>query len=439
MSLRPHRRAVLRGLLGGAAVTLALPPLEALLGRGASASSGAFPKRFVLFFWGNGIKPERWIPPDAGPDWTLTEQLAPLAPVKDVVTLVTGTEVKTGNADAHISGPAGFLTGHAAVAKGGGDWTFAGPSLDQIIAAERGGDTLFRSLEVGVQPGARGMSHNGPDSINPPETDLIRLFERLFGPTFRVPGENSAPDPTLALRRSVLDSVMADSRKLRARLGAFDRNRLDLHFNAVRDLELRIARLQQDPPALAACARPAAPPDLPLVEGRPLMSERAKVASDLLAMALACDQTRVASLWYSDPVSDVLYPGTTAGHHQLTHDEPPEQPQVNAIVVQIMGDLAYLVSALRAVPEGDGTLLDSTALLATTDVSEGRTHQINEYPIILAGKACGALRSGFHYRSETQESTSQVALSLLRALDVRAATFGAEAGETDRGLSEIES
>lgn len=432
--MRRHvdRRTVLRGLVGGAAVTVALPPFEAF------ASSGAFPKRFGLFFWGNGILPERWIPADSGPDWTLSEQLAPLASVKDVITLVSGTEVKTGNPVAHASGPAGFLSGMGLKSTGGHD-TFAGPSLDQRVAAAIGGDTRFRSIEVGVQPGARGLSHNGPDSVNPPETDPAALFERLFGGAFRAPGDEAIVDPTLALRRSVLDSVMRDATSLRERLGAVDRRRLDQHFSAIRDLELRVARLQEDPPNLAACVRPDRPAPVPDLDGRPQMSVRSRLVSDLSTMAFACDQTRVLSCWYSDPVSDVLYEGSTQTHHQLTHDEPAPQSQVNDVVLRIMGDFGYLVESLRAVEEGDGTLLDNTVLLATTDVSYGRTHQIDEYPIILAGTACGALKTGFHYRSATQESTSHVAFSLLRAMDVRAADYGTDAGEVSSGLSAIES
>jgi hypothetical protein len=436
--MKLHRRAVLRGLLGGAAVSVALPAFESLLGRGAHASGGISPKRFVLFFWGNGIQPPRWIPADEGPNWTLSEQLAPLAPVKESLTVLSGFEVKTGNSDAHFSGPAGLFTGESIVPKPGGDWTFPTATLDQRIAAAIGGETLFRSLEVGVQPGLRGMSHNGPDSINTPESDPIRLYERLFGPTFRLPGENTPPDPSLALRRSVLDSVLADVRALDRRLGAVDRARLDQHLTAVRDLELRIARLQSAPVNRASCMRPEAPPLLDPIDGRPQMKERARVMADLSAMSLACDQTRVLSFWYSDPVSDVLYPNSTASHHQLTHDEPGDQPQVNTIVTSIIEDLAYMIGRLRDVPEGEGSLLDSVAMLATTDVSEGRTHQIDEYPIILAGKACGALRTGFHFRSRTKENTSHVALSLMRAMDVPTATYGVDAGEVDDGLSEIE-
>ncbi|MCB9506281.1 MAG: DUF1552 domain-containing protein [Myxococcales bacterium] len=433
------RRTVLRGLVGGSAVALALPPLEAFFdinGR-VYASNGAFPRRFGLYFWGNGILPDRWVPADSGAQYTLSEQLAPLEPVRDVVSVLTGLEVKTGNPVAHISGPAGLLTGQTVVVSGD-DETFAAPSIDQVMAAAIGGDTRFRSLEVGVEPGGRGLSHNGPDSVNPPEADPIRLFERLFGAGFRAPGDEPILDPTLRLRRSVLDSVLEDSVALRARLGEVDRQRIDQHFEAVRDLELRIARLEDDPPVLDACVRPVVPDAIPDIDGRPQMSARAHVMTDLVTMAFACDLTRVLSFWYSNPLNDVLYPHSTAGHHQLTHDEPGDQPQVHEIVVGIVRDFAYLVGALRAIPEGDGTLLDNSVLLGTTDVSYGRTHQIDEYPLLLAGTACGALRTGFHYRSQTQENTSLVMMSLLRAMGVRVAEFGVDAGRVEQGLSEIE-
>jgi hypothetical protein len=433
------RRTLLRGMLGGAGIALALPPLEAFFDDNglAYALDGTFPKRFGLFFWGNGIIPERWIPQTTGADWELTDQLAPLASVKDQVTVITGMEVKTGNPAAHISGPAGFLTGDGVFTVGDHD-TFQHPSIDQLMAAAIGGDTRFRSVEVGVEPGVRGLSYNGPNSLNPPESDPAVLFERLFGGGFRVPGEEPIIDPKLSIRRSILDSVLTDANQLRGRLGATDKARLDQHLSGVRDLELRIARLEEDPPNLAACMRPAVPGALPDIEGRPQMSARSRVMADLVTMAFACDLTRVLSFWYSHPVSNVLYGQATAGHHQLTHDEPGEQPQLHEIVVNIVSDFAALVEALRAVPEGDGTLLDNSAILATTDVSYGRTHQIDEYPILLAGTACGALRTGFHYRSETQENTSHIALSLLRAMDVPTASFGVDAGKVTTGLSEIE-
>ena len=433
------RRTFLRGVLGGTAIALGLPPLEAFFNSSGTAyANGATPRRFGMFFWGNGILPERWIPTDTGPDWTLSEQLLPLAAVRDHVTLLSGMEVKTGNPLAHVSGPAGLLTGTAPIVRGD-EYTFAGPTLDQVMAAEIGGDTQFRSLEVGVEPRGKGMSFNGPDSVNPPISDPAALFERLFGANFREPGSEPIMDPTLSVRRSILDSVIADADTLKKRLGANDKQRLDQHFTAVRDLELRIARLQEDPPNLAACMQPEMPAALDESDGRVRVSERAKVMADLVTMAFACDLTRVLTFWHSDPLNDLLYPDATAGHHQLTHDEPGDQPQVNAIVIAIMESFATMIDAMRAIPEGDGTLLDNTILLGTTDVSYGRTHQIHEYPLLLAGTGQGRIKNGFHYRSETKENTSLVSLSLLRAMGVQASEFGVDEGRVTQGLSVIES
>jgi hypothetical protein len=438
----PSRRAVLRGALGGAAVSLALPFLESLLPRSltpqARAQLSLSPKRFVMYFWGNGAQMPRWIPPEEGASWTLMEQLASLAPVRDRVALVTGLEVKTGNTEAHISGPAGFFTGMPYVRKPTGDWTFGGPSLDQRVAAAIGGETLYRSLEVGVEPHLKGLSFSGPDSRNTPESDPLALYERLFGATFREPGSEGGVDPRLGLRRSVLDAVLADSTSLRSRLGVQDRARLEQHMSAVRDLELRLTRLAETPARREACVRPEPPLSLAEPEGRVLMAERARLMADLSVMALACDMTRVLSFWFSDPLSSVLYPNATLGHHQLTHDEPGDQPQVNEIVKVSTGGLAYLLEGLAGVAEGEGSLLDSAAVLATTDISEGRTHQIDEYPIVLAGRANGALRVGHHYRSHTKESTSHLALSLLRALDVLAESYGEGEAYVTAGLSAVE-
>lgn len=430
------RRSVLRGILGGSAVTIALPALQAFSAP-ANAAGAQFPCRFVLFFWGNGILPDRWIPHNTGDDYTLSHQLSSLAHVQDDIAVITGTEVKVRNVIAHAAGPGGLLSGRELVVQGD-DYTFAGPSLDQIVAAELGDNTPFRSIEVGVQPGVVGLSFNGPDSRNPPESDPIALFERLFGPSFRAPGEGGVVDPKLALRRSVLDVVMADAADLDKRLGVVDKQRLEQHLDAIRDLENRIALLQSDPPDLAACVRPDEPAAIPDIDGRPDMLERSRVITALSVMALACDQTRVLSFWFSDPLSDVLYDGASAGHHQLTHDEPGDQPTVDQIIGTTMTAFGELVDQMRNVPEGDGTLLDHSAVLGTTDVSYGRTHQIDEFPIITAGKAGGALKTGFHYRSDTKENAGQIPFSLLQALGVPVAVYGEGDASTDTGLSELE-
>lgn len=435
-----NRRAMLRGMLGGAAVGVGLPVFEALLNESgtAFANGGGLPKRFGIWYWGNGNIPERWVPTGEGTEWALSEQLEALAPLKDDITVVTGMDVKIGNAIPHGSGPAGILSGAPLIVKSGDDYTFSAPSIDQVVAAEIGGATRFKSLELGVRPGA-GLSFNGPDSRNPPESSPARLFERLFGAGFRAPGDEAVVDPSLGLRRSVLDAVMGDIGRLEAKLGARDKARLEQHLEGVRDLERRIARLEEDPPDLAACASPEAPDaEYPDVDGRPRLTALNRVMADLVAMALACDQTRVFSYFFTKPVNNVLFADMPAGHHRLTHDEPGDQPMVNAIVQAIMAEMSYFLQRLREVPEGDSNLLDNCAVLCTTDVSFGRNHSLSDYPIVLAGSACGALKTGLHYRSPSGENTSKVLLSLLRALDIRAAEFGEGDGKVSDGLGAIE-
>lgn len=437
--MRLQRRTLLKGMLGGAAVTVGLPPLEAFFDtHGKAYADGTVPKRFGLFYWGNGMHPQRWTPATTGPGWAPPEQLMPLDALKSEITVVTGMAVLTGNVIPHGSGPAGLLGGAPIVPRGGQDYTFAGPSVDQVIAAEIGGETRFRSLEIGVRPEA-GLSHNGPDSLNPPEASPHALFTRVFGGGFQAPGAEPRTDPKLRLRRSVLDAVMADTARLRPRLGAADQRRLDQHLDGLRELEKRIARLEERPVTLAACAIPGEPlREYPPVDGRAPLSAISRAMADVMAMALACDQTRVFSNFFSYPVNNVLYPEAAAGHHQLTHDEPGDQPGVNAIVKQIMTELAYFLGKLHEVPEGDGTLLDNCAVLCTSDVSFPRTHSLEDYPILIAGTAAGALVKGTHYRSTTGENASKVILTLLRAMGLRRADWGIDAGRVDQGLGAIE-
>jgi hypothetical protein len=237
----------------------------------------------------------------------------------------------------------------------------------------------------------------------------------------------------------VLDAVIEDANTLKGRVGAADAIRLEQHLDGIRELEQRLALLEEDPPDLEACAMPDAPAsDYPDVDGRPQVSARSRAMVDLLAMALACDQTRVFGHWFSDPVSDVLYEGASAGHHSLTHNETGDQPEVDAITGVIIEEFAYLVEKLASIPEADGTLLDNCAILCTSEVSLGQTHSVDDMPMVIAGAACGALKTGVHYRSYTQENASKVMLTLVRAMDIPATSFGEGAGAVTDGLGDIE-
>lgn len=435
MKTRIHRRTLLKGLLGGAAISIGLPPLECFINANGTAYAGggsSFPKRFGVFFWGNGVLPARWNPTSEGADYALSPQLMPLSALKSDLTVISASRVLTTNSSPHLSGPTGLFTGDAIV---GG--TVTRPSIDQVLAAEIGGETRFRSLEIGVQRSENSYSYSGPNQVNPPETSPRAFFNRLFGEGFRMPGEMTTVDPRVRLRRSVLDAVGAQASDLRNRLGAADRIRLEQHLEGVRGLERQIARLEENPPNLAACRRPDAPPEAYAdLEGRPQMSAISRAMSDLMAMALACDQSRVFFNMYSQSVNNTLFPGAPAGHHQLTHDEPGEQPMVDAIVRLIMSDLAYFLTALRNVREGDGNLLQHSIVLCTTDCSYGRSHSIDDYPLIIAGSGGGALATGRHIAARG-ENACKVSLSILRAMGVRAPEFGVGAGRTTDGLSAL--
>lgn len=437
------RRTVLKGLLGGAAISVVLPPFEAFFDSTglARADGSSLPRRFGLFFWGNGVLPERWVPTGtgAGDEWSLSDQLAPLASVKDVITVVSGMKVHVPNVIPHGSGAGGILSG-AVVRQNDNHGAFTQPTVDQLIARDPnvGGRTRFRSLEFGARPGI-GLSYNAPNNQNPPESSPRALFNRLFVEDFHLPGESDGPDPRLSIRRSVLDAIVDDAKSLESRLGATDRQRLDQHLTSIRELEQRIAFTEANPPSFESCAIPEAPAEsYPDIEGRPQLSTINRVFCDIAAMALACDMTRVFSNYFTFPVNNHLFPGANSGHHQLTHDEPGDQPQVHAIVVQIIEELAYLIQALRAVPEGAGTLLDNCAILGTTDCALGRTHSLDDYPLVIAGKAGGALRQGLHYRSISNENASHVILSLIRAVGVQAEAFGVEDARVTTGLSAIQ-
>lgn len=448
--LKLHRRTMLKGMLGASVVSIGLPALEIFYdppysaGRARACAGSAYPKRLGWWFWGNGVLPDEWVPATEGPTWEPSPLLVPLSAMRSKISVLSNLSIRTPNTDPHGSGPAGLFAGDNLTPQEGGvarTGTFIGPSFDQIVANNVGQTTRFPSLEVGVQRSDGGLSYTGPNARNSPEHSPLALFNRIFGDEFRAPGESSGPDPRLALRRSVLDAVRHQAGSLSGRLGAADRARLDAHLEGIRSIELQIEALQADPPNYPACMRPTAPEDLPDIDGRPQMSAINRVMSDLIAMALACDQTRVFSMMYSQPVNNTLFGTHSAGHHQLTHDEPDPQPEVRDIVTSIMGDLAYFLGALDAIEEVDGTLLDHCAVLCTTDVSRGRTHSLDEYPLILAGSCCGTFRMGEHIRAPGGDNATKLTLSLIRGMDVVGAdadSFGRNAGLVTDGLSSIE-
>lgn len=423
------RRHVLRGLFGGAVVSVPLPIFPSLQAR---AEEGVFPTRFGIWNWGNGMVPSHWTPDTTGAGWTPSPLLEPLARHVDALSVLTGYEVKVPNVHPHDSGKLGFLCGIDPNREGLEDPVAYGPTVDQLVAREIGGQTRFRSLECGANTD-RVISWNGPNSGNPTEADPVAFFQRVFGTGFVEPGTDAPPDPTLGLRQSVLDVVTGHAQDLQSSLGSEDRVRLEQHLDGIREIERQIAQLQLPKPPLAACVPPEAPTSNPAA-----FKERARLMADLLVMALACDQSRVFTYVFSVHNNDWIYDGLHEGHHRLTHDEQGDQPWVREITTQIMTEFAYFLDALRAVEEGDGTLLDHCAVLGTSDVSLGRLHALDEFPALVAGTANGALKTNLHLRTDTSETAAKIPLTLMRAVGARAASFGEDDCYTTDSIGGLE-
>lgn len=412
-----------------------LPPLEAMLnGNGTAHADGTpIPVRFGIWYWGSGVRRERFFPSTPGPNWEITPELAPLEGVRSEINVLGGFSVREGGIVHHI-GTAVLKTGRGYIDHGGFFNTdVRAHSFDIDVARHLGADTAFPALHVGVYSdgqfngeglNTRALSHNGPGSPNLAETSPRAVFDRLFGVQTDVPSTDAALFPSAEHRRSVLDIVNEQARALRARLGTADQARIDEHLEAIRGIE---RRLEANPSTgNAACQSPARPtqgaPDL----RRPDMVLHNELMADLTAMALACDLTRVFTFrhhgWTDDPVLEDL--GANATHHTLTHTEGGNQPTVHAINVFTMSQLAKLIERFQSVSVGGGTLLDHSAIMAYSEVGEGWSHSLDDIPMMTIGRAGGALRTGLYHRSTTRESVTKVNLTMMRAVGMDVEAFG---------------
>jgi hypothetical protein len=453
------RRTLLRGALGGVPVAIALPGLEAMFGGSARAfAQMARPKRLGLWFWGNGIKMAQWRPTTTGSSWTPAAATAPLAAaaIKPYVNIVTGLDVKSGNLRGHHSALGALFSGSEILPQDHPNSnyrsTFKQASLDQQLAKELSPTTKFRSLELGVSSrvvGGEGttlqyLSHNGPDSPNPAEYDAAKAFDRIFAGV--MPSGGTTPpvvDAAKMLRKSVLDAVKADITRLQDRVGAADKQRLDQHLTNIRSLEQRIVPTTTTPPAVG-CMPPARPKAVGDTRAKEDLALRNQLMSDLLAIALACDLTRIFSVQFTGSVGFTVFwqadASITGGHHDLTHNEAGDQPLCQKTDIFTMEQLAYLLTRLKNTADIDGrTILDNVVILASTDVADGKSHSNTDYPIVVAGGGSGYLKTpGVHYKGN-RENTSNVLLTVMRAAGSQITSVGLDKGLSSTPCTAIES
>lgn len=441
-----RRRFLLRGVMGGAGVALGLPFLDCFLdGNGqalaATTGGGRLPVRFGTWFWGCGIIPDRWTPTKAGANYDLPPQLAALKGIQQHVSVLSGFSVPLdGEANSpHFSGNIMVRTG--APAEG---WQkIAAPTLDVLIGDAIGGGSVFRSLDVTPDGNPRtSYSFRNGSSMNASIPTPLEMYQKLFGSDFQDPNAaNFTPDPRYMVRKSILSGVTDERHQLMKRIGAADRIRVDQYFTSVREVEQKLAMQLQKPPPAESCSIPGKPAEV--TPGTDIDARIAahKVMVDMMAMALACNQTKVFNMAFSTALSDLRKDGSATGYHQATHEELTDrslgyQPTVDAFVMQNMTAWADFVKAMAAVKEGDGTLLDNMLVLAHSDVSFGKNHDVNGLPMMVAGRAGGKVKSGIHIKSGGDPVT-RVGLTMQQVMGVSVDTWGTGASRATRALSEL--
>jgi hypothetical protein len=424
------RRTLLRGM--GALV--ALPMLEQMVPSVARAAESA-PRRLAVFYVPCGIHMEQWTPRATGRDWPLSPTLRPLAPVKDEVLVLSGLSHEPGAPDGpghHAAGTGAFLSCVKVRKTRDMASIRAGVSMDQLAARHLRPFTRLPSLELGNDGGdgtgscdanfscayARNISWAGPTTPMPKETNPRAVFDRLFA--------GHDPDATRAqlqkrqaYEQSILDFVSEDARALEQRLGKGDQRKLEEYLTSVRELELRVAALDEQAPRCTKGARPEPTEDV---------REKTKLMCDLMVLAFQCDLTRVATFMLGNARSEQVYRflGLTSHHHLYSHHQhDPENLRALAKIDHWeVEQFSYLLQRMKAVREGETTLLDNALVYFGSEVSDGNSHGHSDMPVLLAGRGGGTVTPGRHVRYSGSPPMANLFISMLRTVGVELSGFG---------------
>jgi Protein of unknown function (DUF1552) len=440
------RRTVLRGL----GATVALPLLDGMVpALTALAQTPARPiNRFGVMYVVNGMIMENWTPAAEGATYELTPTLAALAPYRDQVSVLSGlacvpTPGRPGGA--HAKASTRFLTDVSPPTSE--TWLDAGVSVDQLIARDAGQHTQLASLELAIESGETAgacdvgfacaytntISWRSANTPLPTENNPRVVFERMFGDS--VSTDPKARRARIAQDKSVLDSVIQEAATLKGSLGQNDRVKIVEYLDAIRDVERRIQRAEEQ------SAR-----ELPIVEhpaGVPAtFDDHVQLMCDLQVLAYQADLTRVVTFMLGREFSGVTYPqiGVPDAHHPITHhqQEPEKIVKVAKINAYQVTKFAYLLERMRATPDGDGSLLDHATLIYGTGMGDCNAHDPRNIPVLLAGGGAGHLKGGRHIRYPKETPLANLHLTLLDKFGVNLDRIGDSTGRIDdRALAGI--
>lgn len=433
-SVRSHfsRRQLLQALgLGTAAL-----PLFPLLN--ADAQTAARPKRLLLLYTPDGAPALNysttvdWKPAGSEADFTLPFIHAPLEPFKSKIVVPWGLTLTAGGAgEAHAFGMAGLWTAttlpgpSAGVSFDGGNGHLTGwgaaPSLDQLVANAFGPNMPYQRAANDASPETRyrsialGVQCQGPNTLNRmtytaanapinPEVNPKAAFDRIFAGVTPSGGGTMPPaeDPAAVQRRNeqkaLVDIVKGDLQGIRMRVGAADYQKIDAHLEGMLAMERRLTTPTTPGTPAAGCTlgtAPAANANFPT---------QITQMMDIVTHAFACDVTRVMTLQLSYAFSHVLHTwlGHTSDHHNMSHDGKDRRTELQAIDNWYCKQVATLLQALDSVNEGNGTLLDNTLIVWGRELGS-TAHRMDRSPLLLMGKAGGALKTGRFLNYDKQE------------------------------------
>jgi hypothetical protein len=434
------RRTFLRGM----GVTLALPMLDSMVPAfgAAEARAARAVRRLGVVYIPNGMFMPNWTPANENGPLDITETLQPLAPFRDRMLMISGLCSEEGiarpgeGAGDHARAAGAFLTGVHPKKTEGSDIR-AGISMDQFAARVMGQETQLASLELSLEsaeragscdPGyscayANTLCWSSETTPLPMASDPRAVFERLFGT-----GGTTDPAAWLAARRqdrSLLDMVTAKVARLSGELGARDRVKLNEYLEAVRDVERRIQRAeQQTARELPAMDQPAGVPES--------FEEHAKLMFDLQVLAYQADLTRVISFMMGHETSNRAYPeiGVPDAHHALSHHGGDKVliERLKKVDGHLTAMFAHYVDRLASTPDGDGTLLDSVMILYGSGMSDGNRHDHHDLPTVLVGGGAGQIKGGRHVRVAKDTPNTNLFVTMLDKLGVPTEGMGDSTG-----------
>jgi len=427
------RRTVLRGL----GASLSLPLLDAMLPAFASRAHAATTRahRFMAFYVPNGMAMEYWTPKGEGRDFQLSPILEPLAPFRNQMLVLSGINASWNYIHAGASGS--FLTG---TTRGGRNEVeiLADVSMDQLLARHFANETQVASLELSMDAPANAGACTGILSCAythtiswrsatqplPMEYNPRAVFERLFGDSGST--GRAEREARLHQQKSLLDSVNAKLAKLRQELGVQDQAKVEQYTEAVRDIERRIQRAeQQSNVELPTLEQPQGVP--------PVFEDHLGLMFDLQLLAFQSDLTRVITFMIGKEQSARPYPqiGVPEAHHPLSHHNDVAEiiarlSQINRYHTELF---SKQLAKLRATPDGDGSLLDHMTIMYGSGISNSTRHSGQNLPLMLIGGGAGRLDGGRHLKYTDKPSIANLLVTLMDKLDVPVEKIGGSTGK----------